>query len=499
MRYRALPFSLALAMTTMAMHSAAADTTITLYSGSFDEVSQSYPSGHMPGLALISQALARDLQRGTNEISLDRLPIAIDVGSVQLAPAGSGLRIASQRYDFAVLGQDQLLQQAIGQRITVEQLDGGQARSFSGILLAAGNGLTLQQDDGRIRVLSGYSSFELERLLDGLSARPTLRWNIDSPRAGRETFQLDYATGGMAWQAEYLIRLDSAAQSGKMSLAGAAQVVNRSGLDFPGTALTLVAGSPNRARSAVPQIAMAAPAPVMMKRAEMSAAYDAAPAAENSGEYHAYPLPVPVDLPNGSVQRVPLIDTASDIGFMRRYEVGSSGGNYRPSRPQVHQYEGEETLGVSTTLLFTNAKSDGLGVPLPAGRVRVFQGEAKGDALLGEAWLGHTPAGQKINLALGEAFDLSAKRKRTAFRLADDRLSLSETVEVTLSNAKSQPATLRLHESLPRWQDWEITESSQKWDRVDAQNIAFDVTVAPGKDTVVRYTVRYRWPADVRP
>ena len=72
-------------------------------------------------------------------------------------------------------------------------------------------------------------------------------------------------------------------------------------------------------------------------------------------------------------------------------------------------------------------------------------------------------------------------------------------MEVTLSNAKSQAATLRVHESLPRWQDWEITESSQKWERVNAQNISFDVTVPPGKETVLRYTVRYRWPADVRP
>lgn len=497
MRHRALPLSLALAMTTMAMNVPAADTRITLYSGSFDEVSQSHPSGHMPGLALINQSLARELPSGAGEVSLDRLPVAIDVGSVQLTPATAGVRIASQRYDFAVLGQEQLLQQAVGQRITVEQLDGGQKRSFTGTLLAAGNGLTLAQDDGRVRVLSTYSSFELERLLDGLSARPTLRWNIDSPRAGRETFQLDYATGGIAWQAEYQIRLDGPAQSGTMALAGAAQVVNRSGIDFPGTALTLVAGSPNRARSAVPQATTVA-APMMMKAA-VADAYESAPQVQDSGEYHAYPLSRPVDLPNGSVQRVSLIDTASGVGFLRRYEVGSVGGSYRPARPQVHQYDGEETLGVTTTLEFTNAKGESLGIPLPAGRVRVFQSEVSGDALLGEAWLGHTPAGQKVRLGLGDAFDLSAKRKRTSFRLADDRLSLTETVEVTLSNAKSQAATLRVHESLPRWQDWEITESSQKWERVNAQNISFDVTVPPGKETVLRYTVRYRWPADVRP
>lgn len=497
MRHSVLSLSLALAVTTMATNTSAADSTITLYSGNFDAVSQSYPSAHMPGLAQITQTLSRDVPRGAGEISLDRLPIAIDVGSVQLSPA-TGIRIASQRYDFALVGQDQLLQQAVGKRVTVEQASGGQTQRFSGTLLAAGNGLTLAQDDGRVRVLANYSSFELEKMPEGLSALPTLRWRIDSPRAGRENFRIDYATGGIAWQAEYQIRLDGPAQSGKMALSGAAQVVNRSGIDFPNSALTLVAGSPNQARSAAPRAAPVA-APMMMKM-DVASAYEAAPEVQDSGEYHAYPLRNPVDLPNGSVQRVSLIDTATGVDFLRRYEVGSASGGYRPARPQVQPYQGEELLGVTTTLEFSNEKSASLGIPLPSGRVRVFQAENSGsDALLGEAWIGHTPAGQKVRLGLGEAFDLSAKRTRSAFRLADDRLSLTETVEVTLSNAKSQAATVRVYESLQRWQDWEITDSSQKWERVDAQNIAFDVNLAPGKDTVVRYTVRYRWPADVRP
>lgn len=493
-----LPRSLlALGLITMSIDPLAAATRITLYSGNFDAVSQSQSAAHMPGLAQVSQSLAQELRRGPNAIALDRLPLALDVGSVQLSAAGKGLRITSQRYDFSLIDQSQLLQRAIGQRVTVEQAGGNETRHFSGTLLAAGNGLTLQQDDGRIRVLANYSSFELASLPGGLSTRPTLRWELDSPRAGKEDLQLDYATGGLAWQAEYLIRLDGPAQQGRMTLSGAAQVVNRSGLDFPATMLTLVAGSPNRARAAAPAPVMAAAPMAMMK--VTGASYDAGLEAQDSGEYHAYPLPRAVDLPNGSVQRISLLDPVAKVPWTRRYTLGSSNAGYRPARPQVQAFDGEQSLPVAVVLEFANGQASGLGMPLPSGRVRVFQAGADEDELLGEAHLGHTASGQDVELALGEAFDLSARRQVKDFKLADDRLSLEETVEITLSNAKATAVVVRLDEAVQRWQDWEIIESSQRWEPLHAQAIRYAVEIPAGKDVTVRYTVRYRWPASVRP
>lgn len=477
----------------------ASETRITVYSGDFDSVSASVPSANMPGLAQVSQTINNDSAHDS-KLSTDRLPLAIDVGSVQLIPNNPRVRVSSQRYDFALLTQDQLLQQAIGQRVVVEQVAGNDTRRFSGVLLSAGDGLALQQDDGRLHVLARYDSFELERAPEGISARPALRWILDGTRSNKEDFRLDYATGGLGWQAEYLISLDGAAQHGHMAMSGAAQVVNRSGLDYPATNLTLVAGSPNRARATAPgnvmMMAMPAPAP---KSRMAEASYDAGIQAQDSGEYHAYPLPKPVDLPNGSLQRVSLLDSVQGIEFQRRYEVGQTTSGYRPSYPQLQWGEQAQSIPVGVSLVFANDKAAGLGQPLPAGRVRVFQAGANGDELLGESRIAHSASGQKIELALGTVFDLSAKRQSTAFKLADDRLSLSETIEVTLSNAKAQAVTINLHENLSRWQDWEISNASQAWKPVNAQSIDFDVKVPAQGETVVRYTVTYRWPINVRP
>ncbi|WP_200754618.1 hypothetical protein, partial [Salmonella enterica] len=76
-------------------------------------------------------------------------------------------------------------------------------------MTTAGPSVGLALADGRVKVLSDYASFELDELPAGLSAKPTLRWDVQAPRAGSQRFDLDYPTGGLAWRAEYLVTLAS--------------------------------------------------------------------------------------------------------------------------------------------------------------------------------------------------------------------------------------------------------------------------------------------------
>ena len=464
---------------------------ITLYSGDYDALAAGNFGNPQSGLALIREQLRVDLQSGDNTVTRSDLPGSIDSAAVRLVPTRDGVRVSGQRFDFALADQDELLRRSVGRRINVDQVTGSTVTQFEGVLLAAGNGLTLALDSGAVKVLSNYSSFQLAELPDGLYARPTLRWNVASERAGNETFTLDYPTGGLAWRAEYLATVAGHGADCRMDFDGAASIVNRSGASFPGAALTLVAGQPNVQRQAQP---------MMFKRAEMMAA-DAAPAPQASGEYHAYALPGRIDLPDGSVQRAPLLNPAQDVACTRRYETRSPMGYFRPGSPIVDPDFGPTGVQpVQAMLEFVNEKKAGLGIPLPAGRLRVYErGAASGDAFLGEAAIDHTAAGRKVDVALGEAFDLQAERSRKEFRLADDRLSLTETIEIVVSNAKPTAATVRVIESLPRWSDWELAESNIKSSKVDAQTVAFEVPVPASGEATVRYVVRYRWPAAVKP
>ena len=465
---------------------------ITLYSGDYEALAAGSFGNPQPGLALIREQLRADLQSGDNTITRSNLPGSIDSAAVRLVPTRDGVRVSGQRFDFALADQDELLRRSVGRRISVDQTTGATVSQFEGVLLAAGNGLTLALDSGAVKVLSNYSSFQLAELPDGLYARPTLRWNVASERAGNETFTLDYPTGGLAWRAEYLATVAGNGTDCHMDFDGAASIVNRSGASFPGAALTQVAGEPNVQRQAQPMM--------RFQRADAMVA-DAAPMPQASGEYHAYTLPGRIDLPDGSVQRAPLLTPAQDVACARRYETRSPMGYFRPGSPIVDPEFGPTGVQpVQAMLAFVNEKKAGLGVPLPAGRLRVYERSgASGDAFLGEAAINHTAAGRSVDVALGEAFDLQAERTRKEFRLADDRLSLTETIEIVVSNAKPTATTVRVIESLPRWSDWELAESSIKSSKVDAQTVAFEVPVPASGEATLRYVVRYRWPAAVKP
>ena len=486
-----LASALATVLTATSSPAFAADGNLTVYSGDFDSVAQSEGQPGGPGFALVERRVDFDLKAGENQVSLAGLPRALDSSSVVLKPPG-GVTVRAQRFDFAVAGQEELLRRALGQPVVVEQSVGNERQTYTGTLMSAGNGLTLRLADGRIKVLSNYASFELPRLPVGVVNEPTLNWNLSADRAGQHNFDLSYATAGLGWRAEYNVNARGLGKDCRMSMDGAAMVVNRSGADFNDVMLTLVAGEPNRAPSAGPQIALMAKS----ERVQMIAA-DSAPQAQASGEYHAYKLPTAGSLPQGSVQRLPLINPASDIACERRYETSSQMGEWRPPYPIIDENfaAGDgQAQPVMATLRFKNSKADGLGLPLPAGRVRMFDGKD----FLGEASIGHTAANQDVALTIGNVFDLTAERTREDFQLDREGRTMTERVTMVLKNAKSTVATVRVNERLARWTDWEMVSSSVPFGKRNAQTVSFDVAVPAGGETKLTYTVRYRWAPDVK-
>lgn len=484
-----LASTLASALASLASTPASATDALTIYSGDFEAVSQGEAQAGGPGYALVERHSPVQLHAGENEVPIAGLPRALDPASVVATPP-PGASLRGQRFDFALAGQDELLRRALGQTVQVEQSVGNERATYTGVLLAAGNGLTLRLPDGRIKMLSNYASFELKQLPSGVVNEPTLVLALAAERATQGDLALAYATAGMAWRAEYTANLQGQGKQCRMDIDGAAMVVNRSGADFEGVMLTLVAGEPHREQAMVADAMVARASPKMMMAA-------GAPAPQASGEYQAYRLPAPGNLQQGSVQRLPLVAPARGVACERRYETSASAGDWRPPYPIIDENfnAGDgQSQPVQATVRFNNGKAAGLGIPLPAGRVRLFEGKD----FLGESQVGHTPAGKDVALVMGNAFDISATRTRESFALDRSGRTMTETVRVELNNAKPAAVVVRVNERLGRWTAWDMVSSSEPIAARDAQSAAFDVPVPAGGKATFSYTVRYRWAEDVK-
>ena len=145
---------------------------------------------------------------------------------------------------------------------------------------------------------------------------------------------------------------------------------------------------------------------------------------------------------------------------------------------------------------FDNKESSRLGMPLPKGIIRVYKRDSEGRAqFVGEDSVDHTPKNEQVRMKLGEAFDVTAKRKQTDYKSLGRQGRYGyvheSAFEVALKNAKKEPVTVSLLEPMPG--DWEVLQSSHPHTKEAAGTARFKVTVPAEGSATLTYRVRVKW------
>ncbi len=412
-------------------------------------------------LALVRDVRDMDFTKGNSELLFRDVAAKIDQSSVHFK--AGGVTLLEQNFDFDLVSPDKLLQKYIDQPIEVLSESGD---LVSGKLLtASGQSIVLQSADGTLRSLITESILEIRypKLPDGLITKPTLRWLVNSPDAGKKEAEVSYLTGGMNWNADYVCVID---ETNKADLSAWVTLNNMSGASYMDAKLKLIAGEVHRAQAPSPKY--------HLMRNEAMAMDGAAQFSEKSFfEYHLYTLERPTDLLDNQTKQVSLFPSAN-VQTKRIYEYDYTKNNDK----------------VSVSLEFLNSKENELGIPLPAGRVRVFQKDTDGSQeFIGEDNLDHTPRDEKVRVTIGNAFDIAVERVQKDYRRISDRVS-EQDIEVKLRNRKDEAVTVVVVERA--WGDWEITKSSLPYRKISARQFEFDVLAKPDQEVVLTYTLRNR-------
>jgi hypothetical protein len=127
-------------------------------------------------------------------------------------------------------------------------------------------------------------------------------------------------------------------------------------------------------------------------------------------------------------------------------------------------------------------------MPLPKGRVRVYQEDAnKKLQFIGEDNIDHTPRDEKVRVEMGNAFDIVGERKLMNQKVI--RTNVTEyTYEVGLRNHKDEAVTVNVVERV--WGDWKVTAKSHPFNKISATEIDFPVKVPANGEAKVSYTIR---------
>lgn len=420
------------------------------------------------------------LQPGVHDLVLGDLPNHLDAEAMALGFPGGEAKVISQRL---LLGQgpNAALTGLTGSSISVLG-DSGQLLA-SGTLLRAGQDGLVVQGKNATTLIRQYAAVNTEG--GTFPTGSSLRLRVDASRSGQAEAVLSYPTSGLGWRAAYVATLQPG-NACSMQFESRASIANRSGRDWHGVNLTLIAGEPNFAKSTGPR-------PVMMRAMAMPAAAEALPEQSSMGDYRSYTLPAPVELPDGSISQVPLY-AARTLGC-ERTSLYENGGNWMPPQPMLNEsFNTDGNTSIISTLRFTAFDS------LPAGYLRVLTADRNGvPQFIGEGRINDTPKGSDATITLGTAFDLRGQRERTSFHVDKAGRTMDEAFRITLTNAGENARTVTVREHPNRWRQWTVTSSNVKPSKQTTDTLEFKVDVPANGKAVLEYGVRYSWTADVQP
>ncbi len=419
-------------------------------------------------LALVREVRAVELPKGACALEFRDVPAQIEPRSLLVDfGAKSPVRLLEQDYEFDLLSRDKILEKYIGQELAWIQEDG---KRIKGRLLGMTAGPVFEVDGEVLFEVPGRIA--LSALPANLRARPTLVWRLDAGKGGRTEVEASYLTRGVSWSTDYVLQLDPKGE--RAGLQAWVSIDNRSGGAYGDARLLLVAGEINQVR---PQ-----PAPRLMMKAEAAADYAAGVQEEALYDYHLYTLPGVTTLKDAQIKQVSLFE-ADGVGVQRHYRLGGQGYWFQGPRPKQRS---EEKVAVSLT--FENRQANGLGLPLPAGTVRVYgQAASGGRQLLGEDRIDHTPKDEEVELQIGVAFDLVAERTQTDYRRIAENVHQS-AYRLVLRNHKAEAVTVEVVE--PTGGDWQVIESSLPARRKSVSALEFDVPVPANGETVLTYRLQ---------
>ncbi|MEE8534588.1 MAG: DUF4139 domain-containing protein [Kiloniellales bacterium] len=369
-----------------------------------------------------------------------------------------------------------MLEAAVGKNVRIVRThpETGEETLIDARLLGASEGPVLQVGD---RIETGLPDrIVFDRLPEGLRERPTLVASVDSARAGETELELSYLTGGLSWAADYVAELNPAED--RLDLTALVTLTNRSGADFKDATLRLLAGEVGRAE----EIRVRRSRVQLMANESFAASpalADVAPQAVS--DRYLYRIERPVDLANRETKQVRLF-SASGVTATKEYRFESLVDNIPAGREEIGP------ISAAITLVIQNAAQSGLGRPLPAGTVRVYRtGEPGGRLFVGADRIGHKAEGEKVELSLGGAFDITGKARRTALEKLSRR-SFESAEEITISNAQDETVTVRVIGQMPR--GWKMLSESAPHKRESAHRIVWTLQV-PGKGaTKLNYRMR---------
>jgi hypothetical protein len=428
-------------------------------------------------LALVRDVRNVRIERGTGDLHFMDIAATVNPATVHFRSLTEPARldVLEQNYEYDLLEPDKLLRKYVGREVTLvrTRMEGNSTRDEDvPARLLSFNNAPVWEINGEIVTGISASAIRFPELPGNLFSRPTLIWTLDNTGADQHRVEASYLARSLSWIADYVLTVGRDDRTA--DLDGWVTVTNGSGTAFRNAQLQLAAGDLNRVKSELNR--------ALMAQADVAAAPKAVMSQESFSEYHLYTVGRKTTINNAETKQVSMLG-ATGFPVQKRYVVDGNYAYYRSARTGSPIKDQVEVF-----YQFKNEQKSGLGMPMPAGIVRVYQADSKGGLqFVGEDRIDHTPNDETLNLKIGNAFDIVCERRQIDFeRISSDVYEFEYAI--TLRNHKTAPVTVEVNE--PIGGTWRMLSSSYPWQKTAAFAAQFNVPVTADGTSTLKYRVR---------
>ncbi len=335
-------------------------------------------------LAYVKENREFSLKKGEQVIEYNSTAKSLYPDSTVLSFDKKSIKLLSQNFRYSPITLNKLLDANIGS--SVEFFKGKDRNSSQGILVSANP--TIVESDKHYFIVEPKDII-FTKFPENIDSKAKLLWRVASDKEQKSSAEIKYLMESLSWQTNYTATLEGS----KLHLMAWAKITNKSSKSFKDTDVTLIAGELNRESRAVPSR-------MLKMAATPKALSDNSIEPKPSGGYYLYKLPNTTTLLANETKQLSLID-AKSINYRRCAQaLNRSFYNY-----------GESIIDFQQVIEFKNSKENNLGLPLPAGLVRVYGKEQ----YLGEKRIGNIAKNEKVKLVIGKLFDLKGTKKITKY------------------------------------------------------------------------------------